>query len=787
MIAFSTAIATLLVLSGARLLYLLRLAVNQYREDLALGQKHGCQLPPELPKRWPLGIDRIKELWDSNAEGRLLAFLCSIAKDYEPRNNLYQFLLVGPRAFHVLHPRNVETLLSTNFKDYGFGARPSVFAPLLGKGIFTQEGTEWKHSRELLRKQFVRAQYQNLDHFREHVDNLVACIANNDVADLQPLFFNLTLDTTTALLFGQSVYSLRGAIDQKDENRGFAEAFTTAQEGLAKLPTRTTPFSVQSTIIPEGLPKGASIRRQIYRRARDRAAKPSRRPIVLVPRSSGCGFKLEGRSSRPAPQCSVSRPRYNCLLLIMDLSTTCTSSGDDGTTAPRDKLSHGRFAIRDEGEYQKDSLFVMPLRLYPPVPLNNREAIETTILPTGGGPDGDSPILVRKGELVVISQYVNSRKKNLYGQDADDFRPERWETGEMDKIGWAYFKTYGIQEIYRPTDREADVDIVAVHGLNGDATRTWTARKRNVSWLSHPDFLPGYIENARVLVWGYNSSFSTLTGVEPSMNRIHHHAQTLVAQLFADRRLEGRVDKPIIFICHSLGGLVVKRALAYSKSRSSDKIAHIQTIFTCTHSVMFFGTPHHGSSKASLLLTLQKLASIAVPKRAAKFEKVLVAALKEESETLQNITDFFVPLMKHFHIAFFWEQEKTDLKYTKDYIVEKESAAPNFDDTERAGIMADHSGMVKFEDASSPSFKMVIETMLRYCKDAPDVIRTRWTTSMQSLAQNRHEEEIEKMRRIRTLPYMPTLPLVTPAISIAGEKIGFKAQDSFKARELSQE
>jgi len=52
----------------------------------------------------------------SNAEGRLLAFLCSIAKDYEPRNNLYQYLLIGPRAFHVLHPANVEALLSTNFK-----------------------------------------------------------------------------------------------------------------------------------------------------------------------------------------------------------------------------------------------------------------------------------------------------------------------------------------------------------------------------------------------------------------------------------------------------------------------------------------------------------------------------------------------------------------------------------------------------------------------------------------------------------------------------------------------
>ena len=75
--------------------------------------------------------------------------------------------------------------------------------------------------------------------------------------------------------------------------------------------------------------------------------------------------------------------------------------------------------------------------------MNNREAIRTTILPTGGGPDGNSPILVRKGELVVFSQYVNSRKQNIYGPDADYFRPERWETGELANIGWAYFPFNG--------------------------------------------------------------------------------------------------------------------------------------------------------------------------------------------------------------------------------------------------------------------------------------------------------------------------------------------------------
>lgn len=83
------------------------------------------------------------------------------------------------------------------------------------------------------------------------------------------------------------------------------------------------------------------------------------------------------------------------------------------------------------------------LRLYPPVPLNNRTATKTTTLPTGGGPNGHSPKLVRKGELVVFSQYVNSRRRNIFGPDADEFHPERWEEGGLSGIGWAYFPFSG--------------------------------------------------------------------------------------------------------------------------------------------------------------------------------------------------------------------------------------------------------------------------------------------------------------------------------------------------------
>lgn len=57
-----------------------------------------------------------------------------------------------------------------------------------------------------------------------------------------------------------------------------------------------------------------------------------------------------------------------------------------------------------------------------------------------------------------------------------------------------------------------------------------------------------------------------------------------------------------------------------------------------------------------------------LPKRVFDTDSQLLNALQAGSETLQNITDQFAPLMKQFHIFFFWEQEKTDLGYSRDYV-----------------------------------------------------------------------------------------------------------------------
>jgi len=113
------------------------------------------------------------------------------------------------------------------------GPRRAIAFPMFGDGIFTQEGPAWKHSREMLRPQLQHKQYENLEVFRTAVDDLLDIVQrSNGVVDLQPLFFRLTLDTTTAFLFGESVRSL--ITPEAVGERTFASAFNVAQQWVTK-------------------------------------------------------------------------------------------------------------------------------------------------------------------------------------------------------------------------------------------------------------------------------------------------------------------------------------------------------------------------------------------------------------------------------------------------------------------------------------------------------------------------------------------------------------------------
>jgi hypothetical protein len=94
------------------------------------------------------------------------------------------------------------------------------------------------------------------------------------------------------------------------------------------------------------------------------------------------------------------------------------------------------------------------------------------------------------------------------------------------------------------------VDIVAIHGLNGDAYTTWQ-HDNGTLWLR--DLLPSALPGSRVFTYGYPSELFWSNSVAT----LRDYARNLLMSLRAVS--EGK-QRPIIFVCHSLGGIVCKQA-----------------------------------------------------------------------------------------------------------------------------------------------------------------------------------------------------------------------------------
>lgn len=78
------------------------------------------------------------------------------------------------------------------------------------------------------------------------------------------------------------------------------------------------------------------------------------------------------------------------------------------------------------------------LRLHGPVAVIARQARRDTVLPHGGGPDGEAPLAVPQGAGVIIFTSLIHRRKDYWGENAKTFDPRRWE-GRKFGAEWAAF------------------------------------------------------------------------------------------------------------------------------------------------------------------------------------------------------------------------------------------------------------------------------------------------------------------------------------------------------------
>ncbi|KAI9931072.1 hypothetical protein MW887_010729 [Aspergillus wentii] len=327
----------------------------------------------------------------------------------------------------------------------------------------------------------------------------------------------------------------------------------------------------------------------------------------------------------------------------------------------------------------------------------------------------------------------------------------------------------GLRTLYQPTviklyeeddNTDRGVDIVAVHGVGEDSIIAWTDLDTRTLWLK--DLLPESLPFARVLTFGYQSEPAFFRG-RGFVEKIQGHATTLVAALESDRRLGNHEHRPIIFLCHGIGGIIVKQALAYSARQTSPHVGHLSSIFISTCAILFFGTPH--SSRQTW-------------DDDRRITEAIISRIKSKSQHhfswltdidgLEVINAQFAPLIKKFRIFFFWEQRPTHAGGSAQFVVEQSCAAPIIDDTQHSGIDATHAGMIRFPGPESPGYRVVLSALMLYCREAPDIIAHRREAARDALARARAQEAFElmgvplKIPDQRSLPQEPGIPKHVP-------------------------
>lgn len=196
--------------------------------------------------------------------------------------------------------------------------------------------------------------------------------------------------------------------------------------------------------------------------------------------------------------------------------------------------------------------------------------------------------------------------------------------------------------VYLPSPRDAgaDVDVVFVHGLRGGAIRTWRVgdvplgadthflkkAKAEASDVPKPpppmttwigDWLPGDLAarglRPRVLALRYEANLTSVASARTSLTLVER-AGAVVEQL-ARAGVGTDPKRPVIFVTHSMGGLLVKAVLARGlptgvresgvvpQKAASDRRAQSAppvepqeaSLVDSTAGVMFIATPHAGS------------------------------------------------------------------------------------------------------------------------------------------------------------------------------------------------
>ena len=241
----------------------------------------------------------------------------------------------------------------------------------------------------------------------------------------------------------------------------------------------------------------------------------------------------------------------------------------------------------------------------------------------------------------------------------------------------------GLHLIHRPENAWPKADIVFIHGLGGTSRSTWS-KNRDPDLFWPLVFLPleQDICNTRIFTYGYNaevmkagsrSSTSILDFAKGLLYDMRFFIDDAAASLsigkvrmicvstfisFQENIADSsRIKVPIIFVAHSMGGLVVKEA--YIQGGTDPQY---QDLIRNVTAILFLATPHRGSNFADILNRILSVSLISAPKE-------YVNDMSKNSGTLQRINETFRHVVKGLSIVSLYETRPTRIGFDGNRIV----------------------------------------------------------------------------------------------------------------------
>ncbi|KAK8495491.1 hypothetical protein V6N12_032770, partial [Hibiscus sabdariffa] len=390
------------------------------------------------------------------AEGTIFGqlFYLDYLYDYQTQvaKRLHTYRLIGLTHSEIstTDTRNVEHILKTSFTKYAKGKHlHENVSDLWGDGIFAVDGDKWRQQRKLASYEFSTRVLRDFSCsvFRKNAAKLAGVISklamSGQLIEFQDLFMKTALESIFKVGFGMDLNCLDGL--SNEEATTFSKAFDDANEAvnlrfadpLWKLKRFINIGSEASLkknieIVDKFVHNVISTKKELLAVKSDPIekedilsrflAESEKNPETMSSqylRDIILNFLIAGKDTTANTLCwffyiLCKNPLIQEKIAQEVIDITCSKPNDANFDEFAAAITD---ATVDQMHYLHAAL-TETLRLYPVVPWDGRCAQVDDVLPDGHK--------VKKGDEVYYLAYAMGRMPYIWGEDAEEFRPERW-------------------------------------------------------------------------------------------------------------------------------------------------------------------------------------------------------------------------------------------------------------------------------------------------------------------------------------------------------------------------